>query len=86
MDWLLFVPLYTCIFIYEFYLGYIIGTYKRTARKKLTKKTLWTFEWLKMSHIFISPYHTHFLVDFNCYFLNMYIKLFFRMAYFHMGF
>jgi len=23
---LLFVPLYTCIFVYEFYLGYIIGT------------------------------------------------------------
>ncbi len=31
------------------------------ARKKLTKKKLWTFEWPKMNHIFISPY-------------NMYIK------------
>jgi hypothetical protein len=37
---------------------------KRIARKKLTKKKLWTFEWFKMSHIFISPYHNHFRVDF----------------------
>jgi hypothetical protein len=25
--------------------------------KNLTKRKLWTFEWLKMNHIFISPYH-----------------------------
>jgi hypothetical protein len=29
------------------------------------KKKLWTFEWLKMSHIFISPYHNYFWVDFK---------------------
>jgi hypothetical protein len=38
---------------------------QKIARKKLTKKTLWTFEWPKMSHIFINPYHNHFWVDFN---------------------
>jgi len=58
---------------------------KKIARKKLTKKKLWTFEWPKMSHIFINPYHNHFWVDFK-FFFNMYIKEFFRMAYFHMGF
>ncbi len=60
---------------------------KGIARKK-TKKMLWTFEWFKMSHLFISPYHNHFWVNFNFYFLNMYmyIKELFRMAYFHMGF
>ncbi len=47
---------------------------KKIARKKLTKNFLWTFEWPKMSHIFISPYPIHFGVDFNLYFLNMYIK------------
>ncbi len=30
---------------------------RKLDRKKLTKKKLWTFEWPKMSHIFISPYH-----------------------------
>ncbi len=46
---LLFVPLYTCIFLYEFYLGYIIWTQymiflinvymcKKFARKKKKKK------------------------------------------------
>jgi hypothetical protein len=59
---------------------------KKIARKKLTKKTLWTFEWPKMSHIFISPYHNHFWVDFNFYFLNMYIKKLFRMVILHMKF
>ncbi len=57
----------------------------KIARKKLTKKKLWTFKWPKMSHIFISPCHNHFWVDFYFYFFNMYIKEFFRMAYFHMG-
>jgi len=47
---------------------------KKIARKNLTKNFLWTFEWLKMNHIFISPYLIHFWVDFNFYFLNMYIK------------
>jgi hypothetical protein len=37
---------------------------KKIARKKLTKKQ-WTFEWPKMSHIFIIPYHNHFRVEFN---------------------
>ncbi len=67
----MFVPLYTCIFVYEFYLGYIIWTQhmifiymQENSRKKLTKKELWTFEWPKMSHIFISPYHNNFWVDF----------------------
>jgi len=47
---------------------------KKIVKKKLTKKKLWTFESPKMSHIFISPYHNHFWVDFNFYFFNMYIK------------
>jgi hypothetical protein len=87
-----------CLYIHAFYLGYIIGTQymiwklknnifgKTFARTKLTKKELWTFEWPKMRHIFISPCHNHFWVDFSFYFLNMYIKELFRMSYFHMGF
>jgi hypothetical protein len=59
---------------------------KTIARKKKTKNMFQTFEWPKLSHIFISPYHNHFLVDFNFNFFNMSIKLFFRMAYFHMSF
>jgi hypothetical protein len=47
---------------------------KKNNRKNLTKKKLWTLEWPKMNHIFISPYHNHFWVNFNFYFLNMYIK------------
>jgi hypothetical protein len=47
---------------------------KKFARKKLTKKTLWTFEWLKMCHIFISPYHNRFWVDFNFNFLTCTLK------------
>ncbi len=42
---------------------------KKISEKKLTKKTLWTFGWPKMNHIFINPYHNHFWVDFN--FLNL---------------
>jgi hypothetical protein len=38
---------------------------KNIARKNLTKKTLWTFEWFKMSHIFITPYYNHFLGGFQ---------------------
>jgi hypothetical protein len=56
---------------------------KKLLEKKKPKKY---YEWLKMSHIFISPYHNHFWVDFSFYFLNMYIKKSFRMDYFHMGF
>jgi len=59
---------------------------KQLLEKKLIKKTLWIFEWHKMSHIFISSCHNHFWVDFNFNFFNMYIKIFFRMSYFHMGF
>jgi hypothetical protein len=61
---------------------------KKHMCKKIVKKKLWTFQWPKMSHIFISPYHNHFWVDFNFNFnfLNMYIKELFRMTYFHMGF
>ncbi len=33
---------------------------KTIARKKLTKKKLWIFEWPKMNHIFISSYHNIF--------------------------
>jgi hypothetical protein len=54
--------------------------------KKIARKKIMTFEWPKMSYIFISPYHNHFWVDFNFYFLKMYIKNLFKMAYFHMGF
>jgi hypothetical protein len=53
--------------------------------QKNARKKLWTFEWLKMTHIFISPYSNHFGMDFNFYFLNMYIKNLFGMFYFHMG-
>ncbi len=53
---------------------------KKIARKKLTKKKLWTFEWPKMSHIFISPYHNQFWVDFNFNFFNMHIKELFRIT------
>jgi len=49
---------------------------KNTARKKLTIKMLWTFEWPKMSHIFISPYHNHFWVDFKFFFLTCTLKIF----------
>ncbi len=28
--------------------------------EKIQPKKLWTFDWPKMSHIFISPYHNHF--------------------------
>jgi hypothetical protein len=43
---------------------------KKISEKKLTKKTLWTFGWPKMNHIFINPYHNHFWVDFNFFNLN----------------
>jgi hypothetical protein len=33
--------------------------------KKLIKKELWTFGWPKIGHIFISPYHNHFSMDFK---------------------
>ncbi len=39
--------------------------------KKIVRTNYGLFEWLKMSHIFISSYHNHFWVDFNLYFLNM---------------
>jgi hypothetical protein len=38
---------------------------KTFARNTLTKKKIWTFEWLEMGHIFISPYHNQVLVDFK---------------------
>jgi hypothetical protein len=59
--------------------------WQNIARKKLTKKKLWTFEWCKMSHIFVSSYHNHFWVDFNFNFLNMYIKELFTMTILHMN-
>ncbi len=58
---------------------------KKIGRKKLTKKKLWTFEWFKMNHILISPYHNHFWVDFNFNFFNMYIKKIIRMFKFARG-
>jgi hypothetical protein len=39
--------------------------------KKITKKKLWIFEWPKMSHIFISPYHKHFWVNFHFFFKHV---------------
>jgi hypothetical protein len=44
---------------------------KKIARKKIIKKKLWPFEWPKMNHIFISPYHNHFWVDFNYFLKNV---------------
>ncbi len=59
---------------------------KTIARKNLTKKKLWTFEWLKMNHIFISPYHNHFRVNFKKKILNMYIINLFKLDIFRIGF
>jgi hypothetical protein len=77
------MPLYTYIVFGIYYGDAIYDMFKQkkhmcktNARKQLIKKKLWTFEWPKMSHIFTSPYHNHFWVDFN-FFLNMYIKDFF---------
>jgi hypothetical protein len=33
---------------------------QKVTRIFLTKTKLWTFEWPKMNHIFISSYHNHF--------------------------
>jgi hypothetical protein len=33
--------------------------------KSFNKKQLWTFESLKIDNIFKSPYHNHFLMNFN---------------------
>jgi hypothetical protein len=98
MDWFVLcasIYMYFCAWIL-FGIYYRVSIYdmfikkehvcKTIDRKKLTKKTLWTFEWPKWSHIFISPYHNHFWVDFNLKFLYMYIKKKIRMAYFCMGF
>jgi hypothetical protein len=73
-------------FLYEFYLGYIIRTQylifflkiyvEKIARNKLTKKKLWTFEWPKINHIFISLYHNHFLWISILFYSNMYILFF----------
>ncbi len=41
--------------------------------KKINQNKLWTFEWPKMNHIFKSPYHNHFWVDFN-FFLTCTLK------------
>ncbi len=60
---------------------------KKIVGKNLTKKLLWTFEWPKtLNHIFISPYHNQFWVDFSFYFLNMYIKKLFTKAILRMNF
>ncbi len=70
-SFMLFVPLYPCIFFvwFLFRISYRDLIYdmkkkkhmcKKLARKNFTKKTLWTFEWSKMSHVFISPHHNHF--------------------------
>jgi hypothetical protein len=47
---------------------------KNITRKKLTKKKLWTFKWPKINHIFISPNHNHFWVDFNLFILTSTLK------------
>ncbi len=44
--------------------------WKFFVKNNLTIKKLWTFEWLKMNHIFISPYHNHFCVNFKKKFLT----------------
>jgi hypothetical protein len=36
--------------------------------KTVIKKTLWTFEWPKMSHIFRNTYHNYSWVDLNFFF------------------
>ncbi len=38
---------------------------KKILKKNLIKKELWTFGWPKIGHIFISPYHNHFSMDFK---------------------
>jgi hypothetical protein len=70
--WILF-KIYYRVWIYDM-LKLKEHICKKIVRKNLTKKKLWTFEWPKMNNIFISPYHNHVWVDFNFYFLNMYIK------------
>jgi hypothetical protein len=55
---------------------------QKTFKKNLTKNNYG----LIMSHIFISPYHNHFWVDFNFYFLNMYVKKLFKMVVLQMGY
>ncbi len=47
---------------------------KKIARKKLTKNHLWPLEWSNMKHIFLSPYHNHFWVDLNIFFLTCTLK------------
>jgi hypothetical protein len=60
MDWFVVCAyIYTCIFVYEFYLKYIIGTQymickkkntfvqKKLLEKKLCTKKLWTLNGLK---------------------------------------
>jgi hypothetical protein len=59
---------------------------KKIVRKNLAKKRLWTFEWPKMSHIFISPNHYHFLADFNFFVFKMYIKKLFTKTILYMNF
>jgi hypothetical protein len=59
---------------------------EKNIKKHLTQKKVWTLEWLKMNHILISQYHNHFWVDFNFYFLNMYINFFKKDTIIHMGF
>jgi hypothetical protein len=77
MDWFAicaFIYMHFCVWIFFgiYYGGLIYDMLLKNehmcikiARKIWTNKTLWTFEWPKMSHIFISPYHNHFWVNFN---------------------
>ncbi len=70
--------------MYDFYKDSIYNMLKQKNKKMckmIARKILWTFEWPKMNHIFISPYHNHFWVDFYFYFFNMYIKEFFRVVF-----
>jgi hypothetical protein len=76
MEWFV-----VCASIYD-----MLKQTKKNSRKHLTTKQLWTFEWPIMNHDFISPYHNHFWVDFNFYFLNMYIKILFKIIVLQMGF
>jgi hypothetical protein len=47
---------------------------QKQYKKTLTKKTLWTFEWPKMGHIFKNTYHNYSSVDLNFFLLTCILK------------
>ncbi len=50
--------------------------------KTIIKKELLTFGWPKIGHTFISPYHTHFSMDFKI-LKNMYVNEKSKISSFH---